>query len=162
MTQSNSVRFLDGGYYLYLTRLQPSHLERRYYCGVTNANLTQEVSAPTRYVLIDNLCRGVLMDYKQIGNLTAFVGNITIEFAYVGGVFGDIINGTANTLTVDGVEVLSLGNVGVIRLISMKEMFMLEVYVRYSSSLGSRLSIRTGTLTIHRELIKLLSLPFCM
>lgn len=91
VTLDNSVRFLDDGHYLYLRRLQASHLERQYYCAVTNVNLSQEISAPTRYVLTDTLTQGVLMDYKQIGNLTAFVGNTSLEFAYVGGVFGEAI-----------------------------------------------------------------------
>ena len=145
--QGNSVRFLEGGHYLYLRRLQPSHLERLYYCSVTYANLSQEISAPTRYVLTDNLTQGVLMDYKQIGNLTAFVGNTNIEFAYVGGVYGNNINGTVNTLTVDGGEVIALGNVGMIDLVSSKGIIKLEAIVSYNGLIV----VRRGTLTIHRK-----------
>ena len=145
--QGNSVRFLDGGRYLYLRRLQPSHLERLYYCSVTYANLSQEISAPTRYVLTDNLTQGVLMDYKQIGNLSAFVGNTSIEFAYVGGVFGNNINGTVNTLTVDGGEVTALGNVGMIDLVSSKGIIKLEAIVSYNGLIA----VRRGTITIHRK-----------
>ena len=145
--QDNSVRFLEGGRYLYLRRLQPSHLERLYYCSVTYANLSQEISAPTRYVLTDNLTQGVLMDYKQIGNLTALVGNTNIEFAYVGGVYGNNINGTVNTLTVDGGEVTALGNVGMIDLVSSKGIIKLEASVSYNVLTA----VRRGTLTIHRK-----------
>ena len=67
--EGNSIRFLDGGRYLYLKSLQAIHLQRQHYCTVTNANLSQEISAPTRYVLTDNLTQGILVDYKQIGNL---------------------------------------------------------------------------------------------
>ena len=109
--QNNIVRFLDNRRYLYLRDLKSIHLEQRYYCAVTNANLSQEVSAPTRYILTGNLTQGVLMDYKQIGNLTAFVGNTSFEFAYIGGVFNDQ---TINTLFVNSTEVTVLGNIGTI------------------------------------------------
>ena len=84
---SNTVRFLDEGRYLYIRRLEPADLERQYHCAVTNARLNEEVTAPTRYILNDNLTMGVLTDYKQIGNLIAFVGNTSFEFSYIGGVF---------------------------------------------------------------------------
>ena len=141
------MRFLDGGRYLYLRKLQLSHLESQYYCAVTNANLSQEISAPTRYVLTDNLTQGVLIDYKQIGDLTAFVGNRSSEFAYVGGVFGNNINGTINELTVDGDEVLSLGNIGMIDLRGLFE-HKLGANVRYNGLIA----VRRGTLTVHRKL----------
>ena len=73
VVQGNSVRFLDGGRYLYLRKLLAAQLQRQYYCAVTNVNLSQEVPAPTRYVLIDNITRGELIDYKQIGNLRALI-----------------------------------------------------------------------------------------
>ena len=142
----NSVRFLDGGRYLYLTRLQTSHLERQYYCAVINANLSQEISAPTRYVLTETLTKGVLMEYKQIGNLTAFVGNTSLEFAYVGGVFGKVINGTHITLMVNGVEVISLGSIGMINLTSLMGKVQLQASIIYSGMT----ELRRGTLTIHR------------
>ena len=147
ISQGNNVRFLDGGRYLYLRRLQPSHLERQYYCAITNANLTQEVSTPTRYVLTDNLPRGILMDYKQIGDLTAFVGNTNFEFAYVGGVFDNITNRTANTLTMNGVEVPIRGNIGIINSLSSPGVIILEAVVRYSGLS----TLRSGTLTVNRK-----------
>lgn len=148
------MRFLDGGRYLYIRRLQHSHLERLYYCAVTNVNLNQETSAPTRYILTDNLTQGVLIDHKQIGDLTAFVGNTSIEFAYVGGVFGNIviINGTANTLSVGGGRVLTTGNIGVIDLTTLTQrVTMLEARVHYNGMIAER----RGTITIQRESIKL-------
>ena len=63
--QGNRLRFLESGHYLYLRRLQAVHLQRQYYCAVTNVNLSQKVVAPTRYVLTDNITQGVLIDYKQ-------------------------------------------------------------------------------------------------
>ena len=102
-------------------------------------------------MLTDN-DQGVLVDYKQIGNLTAFVGNTSTECAYVDGVFGDSINGTVNTLRVDGVEVTSLGNIGVIDLISLKGIFELEAYIRYDGHDGLT-AVRRGTLTILRKSI---------
>ena len=78
---TGSRRFLENGHYLYLRNLQPTHLQRQYYCSIINANLSREISAPTRYVLVDNLTQGVLFDYKQIGDLIAFVGNTSFEFS---------------------------------------------------------------------------------
>ena len=147
VTQNNRVRFLDSGCYLYLGSLQPSHLERQYYCAVTNVNLNQEISSPTRYVLTDNLTQGVLIDYKQIGDLTVFVGNASIQFAYVGTVFGDITNTTVNRMTVDDVEVASLGNIGIVDLVSMmKGLLKLEARVSYNGMIA----VRKGTLTVNR------------
>ena len=153
----NSIRFLDDRHYLYLRRLEGTHLERQYYCNVANANLSQEISAPTRYVLTDNLTQGVLMDYKQIGNHTAFVGNTSFEFAYIGGVFGlNDINGTINTLSVNGEEVRVLGNIGQINsmtspFLSSPGIFLLKASVVYSGLYLSE--TRNGTVIIYRKLL---------
>ena len=145
----NSVHFLDNRRYLYLRRLQRSHLERQYYCTVTNANLSQEILAPTRYVLVDNLTQGVLFDYKQIGDLRAFIGNISFEFAYVGGVLGNNVNGTVNALTMNGVEVAVRENIGIIDMFILPGIFRLEASVRYDAYI----EMKQGTLTVNRELI---------
>ena len=156
VTIDNSVRYLNNGRYLYLRRLEPSHLEHQYYCKVTNANLIREISAPTRYVLSDNLTQGVLKDYKQIGNWTAFVGNTSFEFAYVGGVFGNNnFNGTSNRLFVNGIELAPLGNVGQIStmtstLLSSPGKVQLEAIIRYNSV--SSPVMRNGYMTVYREL----------
>ena len=144
ITEGNRVRFLDNGRYLYLKRVQATHLQRQYYCNVINANLTREISAPTRYVLMDNLTQGILVDYKQIGNLIAFVGT-TIEFTFVGGIYGDAVNETINVLTVDGIEVAILGNIGIMRRISTPGIFYLEARIAYNGLMA----IRNGTLTIY-------------
>ena len=144
----NTVRFLDEGHYLYIRRLEPTDLERQYHCRVTNAHLNEEITAPTRYILNDNLTMRVLTDYKQIGNLTAFVGNTSIEFSYVGGVFGRQ-NGTTNTLSVNGVDVPVLGNIGEIREVNSPGVSQLQAQVSFSGGIV----IRRGTLTIHREFI---------
>ena len=157
--QGNNVRFLDGGRYLYLRRLQHAHLQRQYYCTVTNVNLSQEVSAPTRYVLTDNLTRGVLMDYKQIGDLTTFAGNINFEFAYIGGVHGDNTNRTTSRLFWNhSNEVAVLGNIGTIEHLSSPGNFTLEATVNYNGILTTRI----GTLKVYREynIIILLILAF--
>ena len=151
VTRNNRVRFLDGGRYLYLRELSSSHLEQRYYCAVTNVNLNKRISAPTRYVLTDNLTQGVLIDYKQIGDLIAFFGNRSIEFAYVGGVFGESlkINSTINTLTAGGHQVSTLGNIGEVDLttVSSKGVIVLMALVRYDGMITTR----RGTLTVQRE-----------
>ena len=152
MRQDNSVLFLDSGRYLYLRRLQRLHLERQYYCNITNANLSQEISAPTRYVLVDNLTQGILMDYKQIGNHRVFVGNANFEFAYVGGVFGNSnMNGTSNRLFVNESELAPLGNVGEINIITFAPgVFQLRAIVRYNSL--TSFVTRSGTVIIQRML----------
>ena len=158
---TTNVRYLDNGRYLYLRRLQPSHLKRQYYCNITHANLIQEISAPTRYMLTDNLTQGVLMDYKQIGSLIAFVGNTSFEFAYVGGVFGsNNLNGTINRLFMNGIELGQSGNIGQIdttmpactlcTLLSSPGKVQLEAIVNYDSV--SSPMMRNGSLTVHREL----------
>ena len=146
--QSNNIRFLDNKRYLFIRRLQPSHLERQYYCSVSNVNLSHEISAPTRYVLVDNLTQGKLRDYKQIGDLRAFVGNESFEFTYVGGVFGDNINGTTNRLFVNISPVEVLGNIGTID-ISSTGSFMLKADVNYNGIMTTR----NGTLTVNREFV---------
>ena len=154
MRESNSVRFLDRGRYLYLRSLQAAHLDRCYHCAVTNVNLSQEVAAPTRYVLVDNLTQGVLMDYKQIGDLTAFVGNTSFEFSYIGGVFGNIVNGTANRLFVNDIPVDVLGNIGSIERVSSPGRFILKAEINYNGIVARR----NGTLSVNREC----KLPTCL
>ena len=153
--QGNNVRFFDGGRYLYLRKLQATHLERQYYCTITNANLSQEIAAPSRYTLTDNLPQGELMDYKQIGNQTAFVGNTSFEFAFVGGAFGNnSVNGTRNDLFVNGVQVAALGNVGQINNITSSLLssgiVRLEATVRYNGLTSD--VMRSGTVNVHRKL----------
>ena len=148
--QSNRIRFLDGGRYLYLRSLQAIQLERQFYCNVTNANLHLEISAPTRYMLIDNITQGELMEYKQIGNLRAFVGNTSFEFSYVSGVFDGRTNQTINRLTVnDDIDVTILGSIGIIpdRILTMPGMVYLKAAVSYSGMV----ELRSGTLTIYRK-----------
>ena len=150
--QNNMVRFLDNRRYLYLRRLQPAHLERRYYCVVTNTNLSHEVSAPTRYVLTDNLTQGVLMDYKQIGDLTAFVRNTSFEFAYVGGVFGNNSNLTTCRLRWNQTnEVGVLGNIGKIVRMSLPGNFTLKATVLVHLNKNGVQITKSGTLTMNRE-----------
>lgn len=147
--QSNEVQFLDGERYLYLRRLKAIHLERQYYCAVTSVNLSWEISAPSRYVLIDNLTQGVLIEYKQIGNLIAFVGNASLEFAFVGGVFDNEANRTVNILTVNGNGIpIRLESIGVISTISVPGTVHLEATVNYNSGM---IAMRNGTLTIYRK-----------
>ena len=155
----SDVHFLDGGRYLFLRRLQPAHLQRQYYCAVTNVNLSQEVAAPTRYVLTDNITQGVLTDYKQIGNLRAFVGNSSIEFAFVGGVFGNIANQTISMLRVNGSEVAMLGSIGIIgsAILSIPGRFYLEASIYYN---GGLTATRSGTITVFRKLIAIMYLKF--
>ena len=154
--QGNNVRFLDDGHYLYIRGLQATHLGRHYYCAVTNVNLSQEVSAPTRYVLTDTLNQGELKDYKKIGDLRAFVGNTSFEFAFIGGAYGNnSLNGTRNDLFVNDRLVATLGNIGQINnitsiFLSSSGIIQLKAAVHYNSL--SSTVMRTGSLIVHRKL----------
>ena len=144
----NSVRFLDNGRYLYLKRLQLNDFERQYFCRVINANLSEVISAPTRYVLFDNLTQGELLDYKQIGDLIAFVGNTSFEFSYVGGVFGSISNRTVSRLFWNqSTPVEVLGHIGTIDNILLYGNFALKAEVRYDGEMTTK----SGTLTVNGE-----------
>ena len=102
-------------------------------------------------MLADNIIvQGELVDYKQIGNLRAFIGNSSIEFAFVGGVFGNVVNKTINTLSVNGDEVAILGNIGIIdtTILSMPGMVHLEASINYN---GGLTAVRRGTMIVFRK-----------
>ena len=152
---NNLVRFLDGGRYLYMRILVAADLASTYHCEVTNALTDRTVVAPTTYRLIDNLTRGDLMDYKQIGDLTAFVGNTSFEFAYVGGLYGNgARNGTINSLFQGVTQVPSIGNVAIINTINTVGMFDLSAIVVFDGITRNRV----GTLTVHRKFFLLFPL----
>ena len=148
----SEVHFLDDGRYLYLRSLTVADLASTYRCEVTNVFLDRPVMSPTIYRLIDNLNRGVLMDYKQIGDLTAFVGNISFEFAYVGGIYGNgVKNGTTNVLFQDSKYIPQMGNIAVIPTVEFEastvSVFSLLAIVTYDDNS----ILRSGTLTVHRK-----------
>ena len=147
MRVNNEIRFLDGGRYLFLRVLEAADLMPTYHCEVTNVFLDRSVVAPTMYRLIDNLTRGVLIDYKQIGDLIAFVGNTSFEFAYVGGVYGNgARNGTINNLFQGTTQVADIGNIASIQTINTLGMFDLSAIVVFDGVTRERV----GTLTVHR------------
>ena len=149
--ENNLVRFLDGGRYLYMRMLSQTDLASTYRCEVTNALLDRTVPAPTAYQLFNNLTQGVLKDYKEIGNLTAFVGNTSFEFAYVGGVFGEgtrALNDTTNILFHGTIMIPNVGNIATIDTINTVGIFELRAHVRYD--IGN--TDRFGMLTVYRKL----------
>jgi hypothetical protein len=150
--EATNVAFLDNRRYLFLKDLQPEDFNGQYYCAVSNVNLSQEVSAPTRYVLTDTLTQGELKEYKQIGNQTAFVGNTSFEFSYIGGVFDNISNQTANTLfwKESNIEVPVKGDIGTINLPPSISpgIFPLKADIRYNGLDTTRM----GILAVNREL----------
>ena len=95
------------------------------------------------------------MDYKPIGDLRAFVGNTSFEFAYIGGVFGDTSNVTRNTLTFNNDDVSVLGNIGNIREMSLLSsgIFMLRARVTYIN----KVETKRGTLAVYRKLITIIN-----
>ena len=148
VTVNNEVRFLDGGRFLYMRLLTPADLMPTYRCEVTNVFLDRSVVAPTVYRLVDNLTQGVLMDYKQIGNLIAFVGNMSFEFVYVGGIYGiGGRNGTINNLFQDTAQIASIGSIASIDTINTVGQFELSAMVIFDCGAGNRF----GTLTVHRK-----------
>ena len=151
--QNNSIFFLEGGRYLYLRSVGKAQLQQQYYCVVTNALLDREVPSPTRYILNESLPQGELRTYKDIGDLTAFVGNTSYEFSYVGGVYGcgnttnpfSVFNGTLNRMFADGAEVAVRGNIGIIDVISSAGTVVLRAQVIYDGGITNML----GSLTVY-------------
>ena len=164
VTTQNEVRFLDGGRFLYLRELDNTQLQSTYSCSVINALLDQEMPAPTTYRLSDNLTQNVLVDYKQIGELTAFVGDRNVEFAYVGGASTSISpgrNGTSNVLSANGTDVPNvLGNIATILEINQVGRIALEAEARYPGPSG--FDIRTGSLDVFRKFSLSLSLSLSL
>ena len=145
---NNGRRFLDDGRFLYISSLEMADLMSSYRCEVNNAFLDRTIQAPTTYVLRDNLTRAVLVDYKPIGDLTAFVGNSSFEFAYVGGWLSEgAANGISSRLFRDGTEVPSIGNIGSIATIDAPGMSTLRADVRIDANTVQKF----GTLTVHRK-----------
>ena len=145
---NNRRRFLEDGRFLYINNLVQDDLTPTYHCEVTNAFLDFTRQAPTTYVLRDNLTRGVLEEYKPIGDLTAFVRNTSIEVAYVAGYFGTgQVNGTSNWLFQGDMRLDSNGNIGLINDINTPGIFTLRADVIFD---GMRLS-RDGMLTVNRK-----------
>ena len=145
---NNAVRFLDDGRYLFISNVQNENLATTYTCRVTNAFLDRTEIAPTSYRLVANLTEA-LVDYKQIGNLMAFVGDVNFEFAYVGG----SVNGrTRNILfkrplgspSSANLEISSVANIARIPTIMEVGMFIL------SADLGENV-VKNGTLTVYRK-----------
>ena len=140
-------RLFNDGRYLYVSNLEEADLMSNYRCEVTNALADRTIPAPTTYRLLDNLTRGELFEYKQIGDLIAFTVNTSIEFAYVAGGFTDALNGTTNRLFRDGTPSTSIGNIGVISDLTTPGKSRLEAVV----TLGSSVVNRNGTLTVYRK-----------
>ena len=147
----NEVRFLDGRRYLFLRGLDSTDVASTYSCRVNNTNLSRIVNAPTTYRLVANLTEP-LIDYKPIGNLTAFIGD-DVEFAYVG---GSPNRATRNILFFrpnggDEEETgTNLANIGIISADRLSPgMFTLRVDVAFSSP-DSPVD-RLGRLTVYRE-----------
>ena len=148
VTVNNNIRFLDGGRFLYLRTIEVADLTPTYRCEVINVFLDRTVMAPTIYRLMDNLTQGVLVDYKEIGNLTAFVGNTSFEFAYVGGIYGnDARNGTFNLLFQGTTHIADIGNVAIIATIDTVGVFDLSAIVVFDGITRNRF----GMQTVHRK-----------
>ena len=145
---NNQRRLLEDGRFLYINNVVQDDLTPTYRCEVTNAFLDFTRQALTTYVLRDNLTRGVLEEYKPIGDLTAFVRNTSIEVTYVAGYFGTgQVNGTSNWLFQGDTRLDSNGNIGLINDINTPGIFTLRADVIFD---GMRLS-RDGMLTVNRK-----------
>ena len=69
--------------------------------------------------------------------------------------FGDIINETINTLSVNGNEVAILGNIGIIGTISIPGIVHLEAIISYN---GGLTAVRSGTMTVFCKLCYVFSM----
>ena len=152
MTANNERRFLEGGRFLFIRSVEAADLEFTYQCEVTNVFLDRTELAPITYRLIDNLTQDVLEEYKQIGDLRAFVGNTSFEFSFVGGAFGSSANGTTNVLSLTptgmpSMDIPNVANIAAIPMVATPGMFTLRAVVRYDGGTTSRF----GMLTVNRK-----------
>lgn len=146
---SNALRFLEGGRYLFIARVSAADLSSTFRCEVTNAFVFQSVMAPTTYRLVDNLTRGVPMEYKQIGDLTAFLGNQSFEFSYVVGIFGSVnSNLTSHFPTIGDITINNVNGIASISTISSVGTFVLKDIVTFFGDDGVT---GTGNLVVHRK-----------
>ena len=143
---SNSVRFLDGGRYLYIRDMTDANLAKSYYCAVKNALIHQTDISGTIYSFNVTGLQGLSeYEYKPIGNLTGFVGDVDFEFSYVA------VTGTANVgcaFFFDTIEVSGLGAVGKIEMV----MLLSSVNVYSLSCTDGGDTAASGYLTIYGEL----------
>ena len=151
--QQNYRRFFDGGRWLFLGKLQPANLEVTYRCEVTNAYLHRVEVAPTTYRLVDNMTPGQIVEYKEIGDLTAFIGNESIEFGHISGGFDTqppYINSTGVFLSMNDNAVDTLARIGKVSPINAVGVFRLTAILIPN---GIRLAqpFREGTLTVRRK-----------
>lgn len=148
---NNRRRFLENGSYLYIRNVQYVDLMTTYRCEVTNVFFNVTVRAPTTYALIDNLTRGELVEYKEIGDLTVFVGDEDFEISYVAGWHSTgSANGTSNTLFLGQTELNDIGSIAMIDSIEQHTgEFPLRVNVRFDSNSVDRF----GMLRIQRKLM---------
>ena len=157
VTQVNELRFLEGGRYLYISILNSAQLQSTFSCRVTNVFGDRVMTAPTTYRLIDNITLNTLVEYKQIGDLTAFVGDTNFEFSYVAGAYtndGQMdFNGTTVEPTFDGRVVNVLANIATEQMINKNELGLNTLSMRVSYD---RIVTRRGTVTVYRKLIQYL------
>ena len=133
---NNRRRLLENGRYLYIRNVRYVDLMTTYRCEVTNVFFNVTVQAPTTYALIDNLTRGELVEYKEIGDLTVFVGDEDFEISYVAGWHSTgSANGTSNTVFLDQTELNDIGSIATIDSVEQPTgEFPLRVNVRFDSN----------------------------
>ena len=160
VTTANEVRFLEGGRYLYIASVNSARLQSTFSCRVTNVFGDRMVNAPTTYRLVDNITLNTLVEYKQIGDLTAFVGDTNFEFSYVAGAYtinsltNIMLNGTSVTPMFNGVRVSNLASIGTQAMIGKNELGLIPLSVIVQYNVGA--VTRHGTVTVYRKLIQYL------
>ena len=149
MTMHNKRRFLENRRFLYIREVVASDLASTYRCEVTNAFLDLTVQAPMTYELFDNLTQGQLIEYKPIGELTAFVGETNFEVSYVTGYHSTgTANGTNNRVFLGGTEITDPGSIGLIDVITPPTGdFIIRADVRFDSNSEDKF----GMLRIRRK-----------
>ena len=143
VTASNAVRFLEGGRYLYMRDLTDALLTETYYCAVTNALIHQTRVSGTGYSFnVTGLEGQSKYEYKPIGDVSAFVGEMDFEISYVAAAIGT--GDVSCDFFVDSTEINDVGAVGTIDEI----MRPTSGNVLALSCISSGMVVAAGTLTV--------------
>ena len=157
-----NIIYLENGRYLAIFDLTSQQVSRQYRCHVTNARIHQRQRSPTIYILNNSLPMDTLEEYKQIGDVTAFVTDSAVDFSYVGGSIGtgisgifsqcELLNGTedlATLITNDGIGSIAMEQIPAPTVTSNE--FTIRCQLGYSGGTTSR----TGSVRVYRKLCTL-------
>ena len=158
VADESTIFYLENGRYLAIYGLTSQQVGRQYRCHVTNARIHQRQRSPTIFILNNSLPIDTLEEYKQIGDVTAFVTDSEVEFSYVGGSIGtgnpgifsqcELLNGTedlATLITTDAIGSVAMEQIPAPTVTSNE--FTIRCQIGYSGGTTSR----TGILRVYRK-----------